>query len=855
MGKLSQQFSEFRKTTPKYIQWILMGAAFIVVVVLIVLLATGKKKTPAIEVIGEETENVTPGLVFEPADASFDWSKTAVDETQTANIEVRANTSIKVTDVKITIKNEDNEKIGISADETCSNDQVVINQDVSCVITIKYKPTDVLKSASGEIFVTWHPWTDEERVETSVAGKITLGAIKGEVPSKAKEPVAESVPEPVEEPAPETTEDLEEDSASAQEPEEIIENIAPAIDFDEIPEPASQEDEAQNTPSDDTPEETDEAEEESVEEVIETIAPEIEIEEKPAPAKKTVAAQPAKKEHKKISLGTACSDFAFPAYDLQGVQSGWIKPNGGAYYYHPFDDKKCETPAGRYNPSTGYIMDLDDPSKKIGSDVDHIRASFQDKMPALTSRQPTRTVHKATQSDEPSEAEGGSGHITMKEPRVKKNYNGSADDTVYNSEPYDRTFLLRQYKPIPATIVSDIQADKTLLETGIPVRATVDRNVYSDNGRTVVIPTGTMMLGYVTGELPGPYKAVGRMEIKWYQFIRPDGTEFNFGDGNEPFSADAQGRKGVPGHGSTDYLQQFVLPMFTAIVPAAVNMIAPIADRFVNQIDLDNNTVVQSGTVRSSEMAKNEIINAWNTVASKLMVDMMDNTVPPFTIAAGTRITVFSPVDLAVTCGAPDEEGETRKCAIAPFSDTGRHTHTHDAEESTNTEEFIGQVRSLMFTSLTEQYCEEDEKSGTQRAKRDLSQEELKKAGFNFQTLDFYCRSMGTYQAKNNARQEVLWQNQKDTYEDKVGGAKGSQAYNENVLGLVYEEDGTIKNPFEKVKPAEPEPEADAALTCDGGTAPDKNGCCPGETYTDMGDAGMNCCPDSGGDCFPPIPM
>jgi len=851
MGKLSQQFSEFRKTTPKYIQWVLMGAAFIVIVVLIVLLATGKKKTPAIEVIGEETENVSPELVFDPADANFDWSKTAVGETQTGNIEVRANTSIKVTDVKISIKNEDNKKIGISADETCSNDQMVINQDVSCAITIKYEPTATLKSATGEVVITWHPWTDEERVETSVAGKISLGATGKATPTKDSEPTTA----PVETPATseqETTEEPVEDASTPAEPTEVIETIAPSIDFDEIPEPATEE--TPEVTSDDDEVETTEEDEEDAEEVIETIAPKVELDEKPAPAKKVAAQQPAKKEHKKISLGTACSDFAFPAYDMQGVQSGWIKPSGGAYYYHPFEDKKCETPAGRYNPSTGYIMDLDDPSKKIGSDVDHIRASFQDKMPSLTSRTPARTVNRATQSDEPTEAEGGSGHINMAEPRVKRNFTGSAGDTVFNSEPYDRTFLLRQYKPIPATIVSDIQADKELLKSGIPVRATVDRNVYSDNGRTVILPTGTMMLGYVTGELPGPYKAVGRMEIKWYQFIRPDGTEFNF-SGNEPFSADAQGRKGVPGHGSTDYLQQFVLPMFTAIVPAAVNMIAPIADRFVNQIDLDNNTVVQSGTVRSSEMAKNEIINAWNTVASKLMVDMMDNTIPPFTIAAGTRITVFSPVDLAVTCGDPSAEGETRKCAIAPFGDTGRQTHEHDAEESQNTEEFIGQVRSLMFNSLTEQYCEDDEKSGTRRAKLDLSQEELKKAGFNFQTLDFYCRSMGTYQAKNNARQEVLWQNQKDTYEDKVGGAKGSQTYNENVLGLVYEEDGTIKNPFEKVKPAEAEPEADAALTCDGGSAPDKNGCCPGETYTDMGDAGMNCCPDSGGDCFPPIPM
>lgn len=46
---------------------------------------------------------------------------------------------------------------------------------------------------------------------------------------------------------------------------------------------------------------------------------------------------------------------------------------------------------------------------------------------------------------------------------------------------------------------------------------------------------------------------------------------------------------------------------------------------------------------------------------------------------------------------------------------------------------------------------------------------------------------------------------------------------------------------------------ADSDLLCAGGIAPDKNGCCPGEVYTDMADLGFNCCPDNGGDCFPPI--
>ncbi|MBR5625230.1 MAG: hypothetical protein IKW67_00405 [Alphaproteobacteria bacterium] len=40
---------------------------------------------------------------------------------------------------------------------------------------------------------------------------------------------------------------------------------------------------------------------------------------------------------------------------------------------------------------------------------------------------------------------------------------------------------------------------------------------------------------------------------------------------------------------------------------------------------------------------------------------------------------------------------------------------------------------------------------------------------------------------------------------------------------------------------------------CEDGNEPDKNGCCLGEIYTDMNDLGFNCCPEVGGDCFPPL--
>ena len=83
-----------------------------------------------------------------------------------------------------------------------------------------------------------------------------------------------------------------------------------------------------------------------------------------------------------------------------------------------------------------------------------------------------------------------------------------------------------------------------------------------------------------------------------------------------------------------------------------------------------------------------------------------------------------------------------------------------------------------------------------------------------------------------------------------TGDAEQTKAYNTEILGLTYDDEGNIQNPWgNNTQPVE----ADAGLTCDDGSAPDTNGCCAGETYTDMGEAGFNCCPDTGGDCFPPI--
>lgn len=792
MSAIKQQITEIRKTTPKHIQWILMVAAFIVVLVLLILLLGGRGKSSGVQNTADEAPINLIVAATPPEDwteNTLTWTDVTVGTTKEIQLNVKATAPVKIKDVRY-----HDQIAGLDIKETCKK-MAEINQVTGCNITLKYAPTVAMDSKTLALFIDWHDAKQPEKMSNAEKLILVLSSVAPETKQPA-EPTPEPAPKPVQ-----------------QEIKQQVETLAPA-------DPFADNDRDNTKVADDTP-------------------------------------------------STPCSEFAFPGYDANGTQIGWIRPERGAYYFHPFSDKKCNNPTGVYNPDSGIITDIKTPGKKIGTDAEHIGytdASAGGALPQL-SNPVTRVKNRAYQltTDEiekMSGADSGPEDVTRFRSGITMKDNsddviiGTSGQAIFSSDPFDRTFVLRQYKPIPATIVSEVRADPSLYTEGaktLPVRATVDRNVYSDNGRTVVIPAGTLLLGYVTGDIPGPYKTVGRMDIRWYQFILPSGVEFNFASQETtPFSGDSQGRAGVPGYGSTDYIEQMVLPLLTAVVPAAVNMIAPITDKFVNQIDLDNNTVVQSGTVRSSELAKNEIITAWNQVAQKFVVDMLDNTVPPFSIAAGTRITVFSPTDLVITCG----KDTTKNCSIEKVTaasqkaDVSRNVRAHwenfTRGQKANDDSWVGQVRSFNF----DPYCAQDSK-GIWDIKEGVTQK-IYEAGYDYRTVLTYCKSMN-YQAINNARQAAIYQNQQDANNSNSIASKNTdtKSYNENVLGLKYNEDGSIQNPFQAAK--KDENTAQAVITCEDGTAPDANGCCTGEIYTDMGEQGFNCCPETGGDCFPPI--
>ena len=816
MIKIKQQISDLRKNTPKHIQWLLLAAAFVVVLILLTLLLTHKEEQAL-----ENTEDTAIDVSVSPN--TIDWPSVTAGDTVSANITVSASAPVKIMNVYTA---DDIAGLDISK-QTCTA-MSQIDANTTCSINPEFHPVAAMTAQTVKLYIDWRDVNASDEMKNTVMAVMVLGATE-------PEPLVVPAPEPQPEPAPVATPDPEPAPAAIPEPE-------PVAVLEPEPAPVATE----------------------IRQDIEAIAPSSDVAFLDTPV---AASAPVQTNNTTAPIPSeACSDFAMPAYNLSGVQSGWIRPSGGAYYYHPFSDTECKNPTGTYNPDNGIITDINDPGKKIGTDAEHIGyTTIQNgALPQLSNPATDRTVYRARQltteelTAAAASAGGKSAHVidTSVQPDIIV---GTSGEATYSSAPYDRKFVLRQYKPIPATIVSEVRADPSIYEEGhaLPVQATVDRNVYSDDGRNIVIPTGTLMLGYVNGTLPGPYKSIGRMNINWYQFILPNGVEFNF-TGNpatDPFSADSQGRVGVPGHGSTDYVEQLVMPMLTAIVPAAVNMIAPIADTFINQIDLDNNTVVQSGTVRSSELAKQEVITAWNQVAQKLLVDALDNTVPPFSIAAGTRITVYSPTDLVITCG----NDNSKECSVSNLQKTTRlrPSWQHTATPDYNDGSWEGQVRSFNL----EKYCTNKTEDGMW----DIDETQIQNiynAGYDYRTVLMYCQSMN-YQAINNVRQDALYQNQQEQFKDSYGtnfksnaggltGISGSQAYNEDILGLTYDGD-TIQNPFIETATEEEAAVTETVITCPDGGAPDANGCCAGEIYTDMGEQGFNCCPESGGDCFPPI--
>ena len=178
MKYIKEQYDDFRSNTPTYVQWLLLGVAFLIVIILLTLLLSHKKEKTTPDVINQHIEfSVTPQNI------KFDNVK--VGESEHAKINISVNVPVIIESVKI------------SNDDFTTPNNCVYDETDSCNINVIYTPTKPQKSSNTTLVITWYDVDSEDTVNTE---EIPVVFSAYEEPKKIAQ--VEPEPEPYFEPEP-----------------------------------------------------------------------------------------------------------------------------------------------------------------------------------------------------------------------------------------------------------------------------------------------------------------------------------------------------------------------------------------------------------------------------------------------------------------------------------------------------------------------------------------------------------------------------------------------------------------------------------------------------------------------------
>ena len=144
----------------------------------------------------------------------------------------------------------------------------------------------------------------------------------------------------------------------------------------------------------------------------------------------------------------------------------------------------------------------------------------------------------------------------------------------------DRNFLITAGSSIPCVL-------QTALDSSVPGYATclVPRDVYSDNGRVVLMEKGTKVLGEYRGGIRQGQK---RLFVLWTRAVTPNGVAVSLASP----AADSLGRAGFDGKVDTFFWERFGGALLLSIIDDAANIAAQSAGRgrFNTTMDVPSET-------------------------------------------------------------------------------------------------------------------------------------------------------------------------------------------------------------------------------------------------------------------------
>ncbi|MBQ8631284.1 MAG: hypothetical protein IJ479_06140 [Alphaproteobacteria bacterium] len=214
---------------------------------------------------------------------------------------------------------------------------------------------------------------------------------------------------------------------------------------------------------------------------------------------------------------------------------------------------------------------------------------------------------------------------------MQKDWTEQGIEQVISSWRVKMDEMILADKPIPAVIARSIDSSNPT-----PVTAIVERNVYAEEGRNILIPAGSRLIGTIDGvtSTNGERTSTSaKIQISWGRLIRPDGSIFVFNG----LTGDAQGRGGALGYLDQQLFKRYSLPLMTTILSSTA--------AYYISTNEKNNGETENSKQEAANDARQNFLNSMDSIFNQILTDKA--SIQPMTyVPAGTRIIVYPQVDL-----------------------------------------------------------------------------------------------------------------------------------------------------------------------------------------------------------------
>lgn len=198
---------------------------------------------------------------------------------------------------------------------------------------------------------------------------------------------------------------------------------------------------------------------------------------------------------------------------------------------------------------------------------------------------------------------------------------------VVSSFPVDRRRVLTADRYIPAVL-------ENTLNSQLPGRAiaVVERPVFGEEGRLVLIPAGSRVIGQYRAQ--SKY-GLARLDIAWSRILRPDGGSISL----EAETADVMGRSGLPGDLDQRFAEKYGSSLLVSAIGAAGDW-ALAGTSTVVASPLGASTV-ETGRTQAANRFGNDV----DRLAQRMVEDNIDIR-PVLTVPQGTRLLIIPTEDI-----------------------------------------------------------------------------------------------------------------------------------------------------------------------------------------------------------------